>query len=460
MVQFGLEMVAALLEAIGEAVLVAAGDGQVVAANQAMAELLAQPGDSLAGLSLLSLSARGHWVPPTFRRCVETGHRQTFIQEVRGRRLVLTASPLPGGLVAVGARDITELDRLQRQAERMEQDRQRARQELAGLRAVGGAPRPELVASSQAMQQVLDLCRRVAGVDSTVLLLGESGVGKSVLARAIHDWSGRAGAPFVKVNCAAIAESLLESELFGYAPGSFTGARREGKPGIIEQAHGGTLFLDEIGDLPPALQVKLLHVIQERRFTRVGSVVSQAVDVRIIAATHQDLERLVAEQRFRQDLFYRLHVVPITVPPLRERPEEIPALVHTFLAKLCARYGVRREITAEAMDRLLAHAWPGNVRELENLLERLVVTTEGCQIRATDLPAEFSRSGSPVAVRRVVPLAEALAALEMELVGAAYRQYGSSVKVGEVLGIHQTSAARKIREWKARAGAAADQAHC
>jgi len=443
-------IVAALLDGLLEGVLAVAPDGRIGLVNGAMAQLLGARQDDLLGRRPVDLEAAGTWLPPVLRRCLETRERQALIQERAGRRLALTAEPLPEGWVLATARDITELDRLQRQVERMAQDRERYHHELAGLRArqVG---RTEVIGSSPAMQRVMDLVRRVAPVDSTILLLGESGVGKGVLAAEIHRLSPRRSRPFVRIDCAALPASLLESELFGYSPGSFTGARREGKPGLIEQAHGGTLFIDEIGDVPLELQVKLLHVIQERRIIRLGAVTPTTVDIRIIAATHRDLESMVAEGRFRADLYYRLNVVPIRIPPLRERPEDIPVLARAFLDKFCARYGVERTLTPEAMARLMAHIWPGNVRELENLVERLVVTLDEREIRPEHLPLP-SPGGSPVQVREVVPLKEAVAALELELVGEAYRRFGSSVKVGRALGIHQTTAARKIREWKARTG--------
>ncbi len=445
-----LKTLTALLDGVSEALLLTSPTGEIGAVNRPMEQFLGLERSALLGRRPADLEAEGIWLPPTLRRCLESGTRQTLVQEVKGRRLALAAFGIEGGWVLATARDITELDRLQRQVERMEQERERFHHELAGLRARRTA-RDEVIASSRAMQKVLELVRRVAAVDSTMLLLGESGVGKGVLAREIHRASTRWKAPFVKVDCAAIPESLLESELFGYAPGSFTGGRREGKAGIIEQAHSGTLFLDEIGDLSPSLQVKLLHVVQERRFTRVGSVQPIDVDIRIVAATHRDLEQMVAEGRFRADLYYRLNVVPVVVPPLRERSEDVPALVRAFVTRFCERYRVERQITPDTMEHLLAYGWPGNVRELENVIERLVVTVEGREIRPEHLPSFMSRT-APITVKRLVPLKEAVEALELELIGAAYREYGSSVKVAEALGVHQTTAARKIREWKALQG--------
>jgi transcriptional regulator with GAF, ATPase, and Fis domain len=232
------------------------------------------------------------------------------------------------------------------------------------------------------VQQLLTLVRKVAAVEQAVLLRGESGTGKELLARAVHDHSPRAGKPFVRVHCAALSASLLESELFGHVKGAFTGAVRD-RPGRFELAHGGTLFLDEIGDVSWEVQTKLLRVLQEMTFERVGSSEPIKVDVRIIAATHQDLEKLIRLGRFREDLFYRLNVLPIAVPPLRERSEDIPELVQHFLRV----YGKGVQMDDDALATLKAAPWPGNVRQLENAIARAVVIAEGPVLTLNDLPA-------------------------------------------------------------------------
>ena len=433
-------MVRALLDGLAEGVLAVSPDGRIRLVNGAMAQLLGTPRPSCWTAGRPIWRTGDTWVPPVLRRCLETGERQAMVLERAGRRLALTAVPLPEGWVLATARDITELDRLERQVERMTQERERYRHELAGLRAVQ-AGRTEVVGSSLAMQRVMDLIRRVAPVDSTILLLGESGVGKGVLAAEIHRLSPRRGGPFVRIDCAALPESLLESELFGYSPGSFTGARREGKPGLIRAGARRHAVHRRDRRRAPGAAGEAAARHPGAAHHPAGGRTPTAVDIRIIAATHRDLEAMVAEGRFRADLYYRLNVVPVTIPPLRERPEDIPVLARTFLDRFCARYRVERTLTPEAVARLVAYSWPGNVRELENLVERLVVTLDEREIRPEHLPLP-APGGSPVQVREIVPLKEAVAALELELVGEAYRRFGSSVKVGRVLGIHQTTAAR------------------
>jgi transcriptional regulator with PAS, ATPase and Fis domain len=247
------------------------------------------------------------------------------------------------------------------------------------------------------MQAVFELARSAARSNSTILVLGESGTGKELLARAIHAESPRARGPFLAVSCAALPETLLESELFGYEKGAFTGAvtRRRGK---FEAAQGGTLFLDEIGDVSAKLQMDLLRVLEDRRFTRVGGTEPIEVEVRIIAATHRDLEQLVAAGQFRQDLFYRLNVIPVKLPPLRERGEDLPLLVESLLEQLGTELGRAVDgVSAEAMEMLLLHDWPGNVRELRNVLERGIVVAHGRILQESDLalPPRESPAAAP-----------------------------------------------------------------
>lgn len=453
-----MELVAALVEALPDGALLLDPAGRVAAINEQAGRYCGLSPERARNHTLAGLRPEARWLPPVLDLALSGNERRSYIYEVDGRRLVAVATPLaaasngPAYLLCT-LRDTTELDRLQRQVERMRAAQERYQDELQGLRA-NWSERAQVIAASKAMQQVMDLAARVARVDSTVLLLGESGVGKGIVAQAIHRLSGRQHRPLVKVDCAAIPETLLESELFGYESGAFTGARREGKAGIIEQAAGGTLFLDEIAEVPPAVQVKLLRLIQDRHFTRVGGVKQLSVDVRIVAATHRDLQHMVEQQLFRADLYYRLHVVPVTIPPLRERPEDIPPLVRSFLDQYKAKYRVDMQFHPDVIDVFLAYRWPGNVRELENMVERLVVTTEGPLVQAADLPPALARAGAGPAgtgwqlrVQGVVPLKQAVRQLEAELVREAVRLYGTTTRVGEALGIHQSTAVRKMQRY-------------
>jgi formate hydrogenlyase transcriptional activator len=254
----------------------------------------------------------------------------------------------------------------------------------------------QIIGNSSALQSVLEQVELVGPTDSTVLILGETGTGKELIARAIHNVSLRLGRPFIKLNCAAIPLDLLESELFGHEKGAFTGAIAQ-RVGRFEAANGGTVFLDEIGDIPLELQAKLLRVLQEQEFERLGSTYTRRVDVRVVAATNQDLAALVAAKQFRMDLFYRLNVFPITIPPLRQRVEDIPMLARHFVETYGARMSKQiSRIPDEAMDTLMRYSWPGNIRELQNFIERAVILTKGDVLEISALPRWLSMRAEPV----------------------------------------------------------------
>jgi len=293
---------------------------------------------------------------------------------------------------------------------------------------------------------VLSLVRRVAPSDATVLIRGESGTGKELIARALHYASPRAAGPLVKVNCAALAESLLEAELFGHEKGAFTGAVASRK-GRFELADGGSIFLDEIGDLPPHLQVKLLRVLQEREFERVGSSRPIKVDVRLLAATHRNLEALVREGRFREDLYYRINVVTIVLPPLRERREDLPPLIEHFLRAFAGKNGKTvRGLTREAREALLRYDYPGNIRELENLMERAVVLTRDDVIGVEDLPLTLE-TPAPGAGEGAGLIA-AVEGLERRMIrDALAKADGTQTRAAELLGISERVLRYKLKKY-------------
>jgi two-component system response regulator AtoC len=319
-------------------------------------------------------------------------------------------------------------------------------EELAALRAPSG-----IVGHSEALQQAIAIARKVARHPSTVLITGESGSGKELIASLIHEAGPRANAPFVAVNCGAIPEHLLESELFGHARGAFTGAVDD-RHGLFEEANGGTLFLDEIGELPLALQVKLLRALQEGEVRPVGDNTPRAVDVRVVAATSRDLEAEVRAGRFRADLFYRVNVVRIQLPPLRERREDIPDLVRHFLGVFNKRLGLAiAGVTPAAMRLLMDHAWPGNVRELENVIERAMVLADGPQIEADHLPQTVRLPGSGVAMAEDdldLSVKRRTEVLERTLIQRALRQTGGNrTRAARILELSHRALLYKIKEY-------------
>jgi len=301
-----------------------------------------------------------------------------------------------------------------------------------------------VVGRSAAMQEVLERVQRVAPTDATVLVTGESGTGKELVARALHVTSRRGDKPFVPVNCAAITETLLESELFGHAKGAFTGATRA-RRGLFEEANGGTLFIDEIGETAPGFQAKLLRALQEGEIRRVGESSPVQVNVRVIAATNQELRRAIAEKRFREDLFYRLNVVPIRIPPLRERREDIPLLAAHFLQRFNRRTGGEKLLTPEAVAVLQGHDWPGNVRELENMIEQAAALSPGREIRAADVQLE-ERPAAAGGEAGAGTLAEAVEEAERRAIATALARSGSDLgRVARELGVSSTTLWRKMK---------------
>jgi DNA-binding NtrC family response regulator len=306
--------------------------------------------------------------------------------------------------------------------------------------------REGVIAQSRAMHTVLDLVERVAPTDATVLIQGESGTGKEVIAKAVHHASTRAARAFVAVNCGAVPETLLESELFGYMRGAFTGAAAS-KPGLFEEADGGTLFLDEIAEMPAALQVKLLRTLQSGEVRRLGATQAMTIDVRVIAATNGDLATLISQGSFREDLFYRLNVIQVLLPPLRERREDIPALAEHFLARSGGKLGRELRLSPPALERLLSYPWPGNVRELENAMERAAILARTDAIAPDDLPPHVAAGlqlGPSPALPRQVSLADAERAHILQTLERFGRNHSGAA---EALGIGRTTLWRKLKEY-------------
>ena len=315
------------------------------------------------------------------------------------------------------------------------------------------SPIPNIIAASKTMQKILLRAVQAATVDSTVLIMGESGVGKEVIAKLIHQFSGRRNKPLIKVSASAIPESLLESELFGYRAGAFTGALKTGKDGLVHAAAGGTLFLDEIGDVPHSIQVKLLRLIEEKEIFSIGSLSSEHVDLRILAATNRDLPSMVKLGQFREDLFYRLNVVPIYIPPLRERVEDIYPLSERFLALISRSCKVQKQLTPSAIQALTDYIWPGNVRELYNVMERLVVLYPQNKITKEHVLEELSLKFSPK--HTIVPdvhnrsFKKIMSNFERDLIHQTIQQHNGNLHSAAAdLGMHRTTLLRKLNKYK------------
>lgn len=312
----------------------------------------------------------------------------------------------------------------------------------------------EFTGKSPAMEKVYRLIRKVAPTDATVIIEGPSGTGKELAARALHSLSRRADGPFVAVECSALAKDLLESELFGYMPGAFTGANAQGRVGHVEAAHGGTLFLDEIGEIDLSTQVKLLRVLESRTVKRVGGTEDIPVDFRLVAATNRNLSQMVAEGKFREDLYYRLNVIDIRMPALKDHTEDIPALVDRFIKEFAGKNASSvAGIAPAALQALCTYAWPGNVRQLRNVVEKMVVLGSGAELTLDDLPPEVTATPTPTAT---APSAPATTAAPQSLADAEKRQInaaleacrGNKTKAAELLGISRRTLHRKIKEWE------------
>ncbi|MFT9849288.1 sigma-54 interaction domain-containing protein [Aneurinibacillus sp. REN35] len=435
-----------------DGIYVADANGYGVMVNEAYTRITDVGEEELIGKNLRELVKEGIISESVSLKVLKSGQPMTIVQRVKGKEVLVTGNPVRNEegvieYIVTNVRDISELNHLKLELQQSRALTQKYVHEIEGFKIRDRVRLllDGMIAHSDKMMQVIRLVQKVACVDSTVLLLGESGVGKEVIAKLIHRVSDRAKKPMIKVNCAAIPKHLLEAELFGYEKGAFTGADSRGKPGLFEQAHGGTLFLDEIGDMPLDLQVKLLRVLQELEITRVGGTKSIQVDVRVLSATHQSLETMVQEGTFRQDLYYRLNIVPIKIPPLRERTEDIIPLAHFFLNRMNEKYGLDKLFHPEVLPLMEAYAWPGNIREMENLIERLAVTVDQREIRLCDFPSMLPLSDAQKDAEGAT-LKERLEHVERDMIAQNLAQHKTTRKTAKILGISQSSLVKKMQK--------------
>ncbi|WP_413307910.1 sigma 54-interacting transcriptional regulator [Bacillus sp. 1P10SD] len=409
----------------------------------------------LIGKNILGFEDQGLFTPSVTRLVMEKRKKVSVVQETKsGRKILAVGNPVFNekselDRIIVASRDITETTRLKSELLEMRKISEQYKKELDDFKSKDRFLK-KLIYCSPKMEKIMNQVKKIADFSSTVLLHGESGVGKEVIAQAIHQLGRRSSKPFLKLNCGAIPENLLESELFGYAKGAFTGADKNGKEGYFKQANEGILFLDEIGEMPMHLQVKLLRVLQEQEVIPVGSTTPIKVNVQIIAATNKKLEKLIEEGTFREDLFYRLNVIPIHIPPLRDRTEDISLLAFHFLQQLNEKYDRNYHLTPDAVNVMEFYPWPGNVRELQNIIERLVVTADHSAIDA-EFVSQFLSLGyehkkmKPV-ITRVIPLQDAIDHVEEQLIVMAMNQYKTTTKAAKALGISQSSVSRKYQK--------------
>lgn len=480
-----LDQLLPIFDGVTDAVFIDDAEGVCQWCNDACEEIYGVEIDEIVGRNVDDLEKSGIFTPSVTRRVLDEKREITIIHENRfGRRLLTTGTPVfipmtSGGWVAAGegrytrkiafvvttSRDITQISDATGKTAKASRARSfgpellpaggitgeelfgGGKQEPSDAGASGGSA-VRIVSRSEVMKNVIALTKRLASVNTTVLITGESGVGKSLIARTLHEEGNRWQKPFVTVNCGAIPENLIESELFGYVAGAFTGSRSGGKKGLFEAAQDGTIFLDEISELPLNLQVKLLQVIQERQITPVGGTKPVPVDVRIISATNRDLESLVRENKFREDLYYRLNVVPINVPPLRQRPDDILPLIQRNLVRCNHELGERKTISAGALAILLKYPWPGNIRELQNIIERLVITTSHNVISEDDIFIFIKEAADEnPTVYEEMSLTAALEKAEKEILAQALENYGSTRAIARVLKVSQPTIVRKLNKY-------------
>jgi PAS domain S-box-containing protein len=447
-----------ILDLLHDGVYISDAEGRTIKVNAPYEQLTGMSEEQLKGENVYRLRNKGVFNTIVNPEVVATKESVTLVQEVNERKVVLHGHPVLNSageveLVVTFVRDITAFDRLRNEIAEQKALVQSYQRQIASLNAEDVFQDDGMVAVSEASLKVLSTIENIAPTDAAILILGETGVGKDIVARKIHKKSLRAEAPFYKVDCTTIPESLVESVLFGYAPGAFSGARSKGSKGFFEKADKGTLFLDEIGELSLVMQTKLLRAIQDQEINRVGSTTVIPVDVRIVAATNRDLEEEVREGRFRSDLYYRLKVAVLELLPLRERKDDILPLVRVFLHRYNEKYNKAVSFCSKGENMLLNYDWPGNVRELENLVHSIVVSTEGDRVKCRDLPSSLAGTISCPSVKSDIrsfdignrSLKEIMRSIERDLIRETLAIYGSVSKAAEVLQVDRSTLFRKTK---------------
>lgn len=442
----------AIIASSYDGIYVTDGQGNTTRVNKAYERITGVMASEVIGRNMKDLVQAGYFNQSVTLIVLEKRQPATIMQEIKktGKYVIVTGNPIfnsEGKIICVvtNVRDITELNHLKNQLETTKDLSERYYTELQHLRSQQ-LKLNDIVAVSPQMKDILQKIHRVSKVDSTVLIMGESGVGKEIIAKLIHRNSPRSEGPFIKINCGALPENLLESELFGYETGAFTGAKKGGKPGLVELANGGSLFLDEIGELTLPMQVKLLRLLQEKEFIRVGGSQVQTVSVRFITATNKDLKAMVKENRFREDLYYRLNVVPVYIPPLRERTSDLLPLITKFVKRFGETHNLVKKLSSEALEILMAYNWPGNIRELENTIEQLMVLTPDEEITGSDIPEYIREKLQPV-LEQSKSLETLVSRFERDIISKSLARHGTMNRAAQALEIHRTTLLRKAKKF-------------
>ncbi|GAK04391.1 LOW QUALITY PROTEIN: formate hydrogenlyase transcriptional activator [Geomicrobium sp. JCM 19037] len=445
-----------ILNTIKDGLYLADERGVTLWLNDTSEQQLGYKREEIIGKSADQLEEAGVFTPSITKLVIEKKQSVSRVQASNGGQFLAVGRriemPQGDAYILVQVKDISETVRSSLRLEKAEELINQYWKQIQSLKISDRKNPNQLIGSSHKHQQTIDAIHQVAMFDATVLLQGETGVGKSKYAHEIHHRSLRKNEPFIQVNCGALPANLIESELFGYMRGASSGANTSGKIGLIEKAGGGTIFLDEVGELPIELQPKLLQFLQEKQFFPIGSNEPYFSDARVIAATNQQLSELVKARKFREDLYYRLHVIPIEISPLRERSEDIGQLIQHYLTIYNQRYKKDVSLSTDCLSYLQSYDWPGNIRELENLVERLVITANSTQIYRKDLPAPFS-SITPVKIPNIpelnhpFSLRDHLAKIEKEYLHSAIHEHKTTRQAAQSLGISQSAFVRRTQKY-------------
>ncbi|MBC2460083.1 sigma 54-interacting transcriptional regulator [Clostridium beijerinckii] len=454
--KLGLTELDSIIECSYDGIYITDGEANTIKINNAYESITGLKRAEVLGRNMKDLEKEGV-ISQSATLLVLKNRRTTTIQQEfkTGVKVLVSSNPIfdKNGkiiMVVTNVRDVTQLYELKEQLQKNKEITLKYVSEIEEMRTQL-LNTSEIVAEDHKTIEIIQLANRIAKVDTTILMLGETGAGKDQIAKHIHKVSKRSKKQFIKVNCGAVPASLIESEFFGYEKGAFTGANKEGKIGLFEMASGGTIFLDEVGELPMDMQVKLLRVLQEMEVVRIGGTKPIKIDVRVLAATNRDLEDMIKKKQFREDLYYRLNVIPLYIPPLRERKHDILPLINFFLTQLNKKYNFNKIFASDALNCMYEYNWPGNVRELKNIVERAVIMSEDDKIKRSDLPKNIIGSNGMIVTLNTfeegINLKETLDAIEKKLIKKAYDKYGNVRAAAKSLGIDASTFVRKRQKY-------------